>query len=103
MKSPSPSLSPPIVKILDLTPPPPPRIIIISSVWHLVHYIFTDQVIAVADPKEYQRNRLQMLCEIPDDMVFQGIHIKELHVRGIDQYCFIWWIFFPFWIRKTEC
>nr|XP_022332347.1 uncharacterized protein LOC111130029 isoform X4 [Crassostrea virginica] len=29
------------------------------------------QVIAVADPKEYQRNRLQMLCEIPDDMVFQ--------------------------------
>ena len=48
-----------------------------------MHYIFIGQVIAVADPKEYQRNRLQMLCEIPDDMVFQGIHIKEL--RGIDQ------------------
>lgn len=30
------------------------------------------QVIAVADPKKYQRERLQTLCNIADDMVFQG-------------------------------
>lgn len=29
------------------------------------------QVIAVADPKRYQRERLQTLCNISDDMVFQ--------------------------------
>lgn len=31
------------------------------------------QVIAVADPQKYQREKLQTLCGISDDMVFKGI------------------------------
>lgn len=31
------------------------------------------QVIAVADPKKYQREKLQTLCGISDDMAFKGI------------------------------
>ncbi|XP_048732864.2 putative oxidoreductase YteT isoform X3 [Ostrea edulis] len=38
------------------------------------------QVIAVADPKEYQRRQLQRLCDIPDDMAFEDW--REIAERG---------------------
>ncbi|XP_048732868.2 putative oxidoreductase YteT isoform X5 [Ostrea edulis] len=38
------------------------------------------RVIAVADPKEYQRRQLQRLCDIPDDMAFEDW--REIAERG---------------------
>lgn len=35
------------------------------------------QVIAVADPKKYQREKLQTLCGISDDMAFKGIFSSD--------------------------
>lgn len=41
------------------------------------------QVIAVADPKKYQREKLQTLCGISDDMAFKGIIFQRLIIESI--------------------